>query len=75
MLVCRNALDMALPQDRWDLGGSCRVLESGKPLREQLLSNPDSARFSPRRQIDAVLDPARPRVCRGVRGPGSETIS
>jgi 3-carboxy-cis,cis-muconate cycloisomerase len=38
---------------------SRRVLESGKPLREQLLSEPRLGEVLSERQIDAVLDPAR----------------
>jgi 3-carboxy-cis,cis-muconate cycloisomerase len=59
MLVCRNALDMALPEIDGISAASRRVLESGKPLREQLLSEPRLGEVLSERQIDAVLDPAR----------------
>jgi Adenylosuccinate lyase C-terminus len=59
MLVCRNALDLVLPEIDGISAASRRVLESGKPLREQLLSEPRLGEVLSERQIDAVLDPAR----------------
>ena len=53
---------------------SHRALEAESLYARSYYPNPDSARFSPRRDRRGWIRHT-PRVCRGVRGPGSETIS